>query len=150
MGGGSSTDNEIVLQKGGDGHVKGGQYPLYASTPLNNNCNLTMYKYDWRLQPYQVFFLKFWERMHCLFSIVTSFWQGYLANDPLFWRYQTQTFFVLTQGLALDLAVSKCKEQFENMIRFRAGRTGPVDVQHGYKAMCSKYCMESDLLHQQV
>lgn len=64
--------------------------------------------------------------------------------------YQQKAFFELKQGLALDLAAAKCKDYFNLLIRFRAGRTGPVDIQHGYKAMCSHYCLESDNLHVQA
>ena len=36
---------------------------------------------------------------------------GILLTDPSFWRYQTQLQFQLSNGLALDLAVAKCKER---------------------------------------
>lgn len=73
---------------------------------------------------------------------------GSLANDPNFWRYQTQVTFVLTKGLALDLATAKCTDTLKILTDFKSGRTGPVDVQHVYKAMCNKYCLQSDLMHE--
>lgn len=73
---------------------------------------------------------------------------GKLSVDPTFWRYQTQTQFVLTNGLALDLAVAKCKETLKILKGFRSGRNGPVDVQYAYKAMCTPVCLQCDIIHQ--
>jgi len=87
-------------------------------------CNTTCYD-EWRLQRYQ----------------------GILAADPTFWIYQQQTWFELSKGLALDLAATKCSRQFHNLIRFTAGRNGPVDPQNAYKSMCSRVCLESDAMH---
>ena len=50
-----------------------------------------------------------------------------LYSNPDFWRYQGVAFFKLSKGLALDLAVSRCERKFENLIKFRAGRSGPGD-----------------------
>ena len=73
---------------------------------------------------------------------------GVLAADPSFWMYQKQTWFELSQGLALDLASTKCAQRFDNLIRFTAGRMGPVDAQNAYRSMCSRVCLESDNMHQ--
>lgn len=77
-------------------------------------------------------------------------YKGPLKTDSSFWRYQTQTFFVLNNGLALDLAVSACSRLFDNLMTFKAGRMGPVDIQTAYKQMCNSLCLESDSLHQQA
>ena len=73
---------------------------------------------------------------------------GILLTDPSFWRYQTQLQFQLSNGLALDLAVAKCKERLLLLSEFKAGRTGPVDVQNIWKAMCKDECMQSDVMHE--
>ena len=72
---------------------------------------------------------------------------GILLTDPSFWRYQTQLQFQLSNGLALDLAVSKCKEKLLLLSQFKAGKTGPVDIQNIYKAMCKDECLQSDIMH---
>jgi hypothetical protein len=53
---------------------------------------------------------------------------GALATDPKFWRYQAQTQFVLTNGLALDFAAEKCKTLLTNLISFKSGRHGPGKI----------------------
>ncbi len=73
---------------------------------------------------------------------------GTLATDPTFWRYQKNDFFVLTKGLAADIAVTKCTTGFSNLFTFAAGRSGPVLIQDAYKVMCSDSCLESDALHE--
>ena len=73
---------------------------------------------------------------------------GILLTDPSFWRYQTQLQFQLSNGLALDLAVAKCKERLTLLSQFRAGKSGPVDIQNIYKAMCKDECLQSDIMHQ--
>ena len=79
-----------------------------ASTPnedcpnLQEFCNKTLYEI-WRQELYQ----------------------DYLATVPEFWRYQAQAQFKLTNGLALDFAVQKCKAKLTNLIYFRSGRHGP-------------------------
>ena len=75
---------------------------------------------------------------------------GILLTDPSFWRYQTQLQFQLSNGLALDLAVAKCKERLLLLSEFKAGRTGPVDVQNVWKAMCKDECMQSDVMHEEA
>lgn len=75
---------------------------------------------------------------------------GILLTDPSFWRYQTQLQFQLSNGLALDLAVAKCKERLLLLTDFKAGRTGPVDIQNVWKAMCKDECMQSDVMHEQA
>lgn len=75
---------------------------------------------------------------------------GVLLADPTFWMYQTQTWFVLTNSLAIELAVDRCKKRFTLLTTFKAGRMGPIDIQSSYKIMCSSYCLESDNLHQQA
>lgn len=72
---------------------------------------------------------------------------GILAADPNFWRYQTIKQFVLTNEIALDLALDKCTERFDLLYLYKAGRSGPIDIQTSYKAMCSTECMENDKLH---
>ena len=67
-------------------------------------CNQTCYE-DWRSQAYT----------------------GKLYSNPDFWMYQGVAFFELSKGLALDLAASRCARKFENLIKFRAGRSGPGD-----------------------
>lgn len=73
---------------------------------------------------------------------------GQLAADPTFWRYQRNEYFVLTQGLATDISVTKCSLGFSNLFTFAAGRSGPVTIQNAYRVMCSTACLESDDLHQ--
>jgi len=73
---------------------------------------------------------------------------GALANQPSFWRYQTQVTFVLTKGLALDLAVAACKDKLDLLREFLSGRSGPVQVQYAYKAMCTAECLQNDVMHQ--
>ena len=75
-------------------------------------------------------------------------YQGVLINDPSFWRYQTQLQFVLSKGLALELAVAKCLNRFKLLQNFKAGKGGPVDIQNVWKAMCTDECMQSDVMHQ--
>ena len=75
---------------------------------------------------------------------------GELASEPDFWRYQRNDFFILTKGLATDIAVTKCVLGFKNLFTFAAGRSGPVNIQMSYKVMCSETCLESDLLHEQA
>ena len=75
-------------------------------------------------------------------------YKGIMAVDPTFWRYQTQTQFVLTKGLALEMAVAKCKETLEILSTFRSGRSGPVEAQSAYKAMCKPVCMQLDVMSQ--
>ena len=71
-----------------------------------------------------------------------------LLTDQCFWRYKTQLQFQLSNGLALDLAVAKCKERLTLLSQFRAGKSGPVDIQNIYKAMCKDECLQSDIMHQ--
>lgn len=72
---------------------------------------------------------------------------GFLATEPSFWRYQAQTQFQLTNGLALDFAVQKCKAKLEDLKDFKAGRHGPVDPQNAWKSMCHMFCKYSDQIH---
>jgi hypothetical protein len=94
---------------------------------VNSQCNTTLYSL-WQVKKYE----------------------GVLATDSDFWRYQTQTEFILTNKLALTLAVAACQRRFNNLELFRAGRLGPVNIQDSYKIMCKPDCMESDNIHQQV
>ena len=87
-------------------------------------CNTTLYE-EWRNQKYD----------------------GVLAVDPTFWRYQTQTQFVLTRGLALELGVQKCIDNINVLTMFKAGRSGPVTEQYSYKALCENECLENDKMH---
>ena len=77
-----------------------------------------------------------------------SAYQGILINDPSFWRYQTQLQFVLSKGLALELAVAKCFNRFKLLQNFKAGKGGPIDIQNVWKAMCTDECLQSDIMHQ--
>lgn len=77
-----------------------------------------------------------------------SAYQGVLINDPQFWRYQTQLQFVLSKGLALELAVAKCLNRFKLLQNFKAGKGGPIDIQNVWKAMCTSECMQSDVMHE--
>ena len=99
--------------------TKGADSIVYPDSPPS--CNVTLYK-SWRAEQYL----------------------GYLSTDPNFWRYQTQTQFVLTKGLALELVVAKCTDKFKLLYEFKAGRSGPIDIQHSYKSMCSDVCIEAD------
>ena len=81
---------------------------------------------------------------------LTQTYQGVLSTDASFWRYQTQTEFVLTNKLALDLAVAACQRRFDNLGLFRSGRLGPINVQDSYKIMCKTDCTESDNIHEEV
>ena len=88
----------------------------------------------------------------CDYALYTTWkdsaYDGMLVNDPTFWRYQTQLQFQLSKGLALELAVAKCTDRFKLLYAFKAGRTGPVDIQNVWKAMCSDECIQSDIMHQ--
>ncbi len=88
----------------------------------------------------------------CELSLYTAWkesaYDGLLLNDPNFWRYQTQLQFQLSKGLALELAVAKCKDKLKLLQDFKAGRTGPIDIQNVWKAMCSDECVQSDTMHQ--
>lgn len=77
-------------------------------------------------------------------------YSGPLATDPNFWMYQTKKRFVLTNGLALDLVVTKCQDRFKNLYTFKAGRSGPIKIQDGFKSICSNVCLESDRLSQEA
>ncbi len=92
-----------------------------ATTLVSSQCNLTKYEV-WKAQKYV----------------------GYLSTDPNFWRYQTQTQFVLTKGLAIELVVSKCQNNLEILTTYLAGRSGPITIQNSYKALCSHECIETD------
>ena len=37
-----------------------------------------------------------------------------------------------------------------DLYTFRAGRNGPIDIQHSFKAMCTPSCLESDALHESL
>jgi len=67
---------------------------------------------------------------------------------PSFWMYQTQTVFVLTNGMALELAVAACTKKLKLLSQFRSGRTGPVPIQSVYKTMCTPECLQSDAIHE--
>jgi hypothetical protein len=73
---------------------------------------------------------------------------GTLRSDPDFWRYQKQKKFTISNILALELAYGKCKALFDSLIDWKAGRAGPIDDQTTWDVMCSKFCLENDLLHQ--
>lgn len=78
----------------------------------------------------------------------TSAYAGILLTDAAFWRYQTQLQFVLSNGLALELAVAKCLTRFKLLTEFKAGKAGPVPIQYVWKAMCTDECMQSDVMHE--
>lgn len=90
----------------------------------NTVCNLTLYE-TWKSLEYT----------------------GLLATDPTFWMYQTQKQFVLTNGLALQLAVDACRLKFQLLKDFQVGRSGPINIQLSYKAMCSSVCLQNDVIH---
>lgn len=73
---------------------------------------------------------------------------GDLLKDSSFWIYQVQTDIVLTNGLALELAVAACTNRFTLLHTYKAGRSGPITIQDTYKVMCKADCLESDQLHQ--
>jgi len=79
-----------------------------------------------------------------------SAYEGILLSDPQFWRYQTQLQFVLSKGLALELAVAKCANRFKLLQNFKSGKGGPIDIQNVWKAMCTDECMQSDVMHQEA
>lgn len=89
-------------------------------------CNISKYKGDWSEIDYE----------------------GNLRFDPDFWRYQTQQQFLLSNELALQLSYGLCKASMESLIIWKAGRHGPVDDITTYDVMCSKFCLENDILHQ--
>lgn len=93
-----------------------------------SRCNLTKYTNDWSLASYQ----------------------GTLRTDAEFWRYQKQVRFVLTNGLALQIAYGKCKAFMRNLVVWKAGRHGPIDDIHTREVMCNKFCLENDRLHEQA
>lgn len=96
----------------------------YNLDQFSGPCNMTKYK-NWKNEKYT----------------------GILSTDSTFWRYQSQQEFVLTNGLALELATPSCKNRFQLLFDFKAGRSGPVNIQSGYDVMCSEDCLESDELH---
>lgn len=96
-----------------------------VTTTSSDTCNLTSYTV-WSRQKYV----------------------GILSSDTTFWIYQTQPQIVLTNGLALQLVVIFCKRQFNHLYLYKAGLSGPITLQDSYKPMCSKYCLQSDILHQ--
>lgn len=76
---------------------------------------------------------------------------GELATVDSFWIYQThQSSFPLKNGLAIQLAVSACVNDFDLLYYYLAGRVGPIDIQHSYKIMCRQVCTASDDLHEQA
>ena len=75
---------------------------------------------------------------------------GPLLHVPTFWIYQSQPQIQLTQELAFDLALGSCKTSFQNLYNFKAGRNGPIDIQHSFKTMCTLPCLESDLMIQSI
>ena len=82
-------------------------------------------------------------------------WKSILYGGPLlhistFWIYQSQPQITLSQELALDTALDKCRTSFKNLYDFKAGRNGPIDFQHSFKAMCTLSCLESDSLIQSI
>lgn len=89
-------------------------------------CNITKYRVDWSDTDYD----------------------GSLRYDPEFWRYQTQHQFKLSNGLALQLAYGLCKAHMDSLIEWKAGRHGPVDDITTHDVMCSKFCLENDIIHQ--
>lgn len=101
---------------------------LFWIYTASSTCNVSKYKYDWSQATYE----------------------GKLRTDSEFWRYQKQAKFVLTNGLALQLAYSKCKAHMRSLIVWKAGRFGPIDDVHTWEVMCSKFCLENDLLHEQA
>jgi hypothetical protein len=118
------TGTNSIFAAGQGAGATGG---VFSHLDVYTECNQTAWE-EWKLQQYF----------------------GPLATDPTFWLYQTQQFFVLTNGLAIELAVAKCKNKFDLLYTFQAGRHGPVDIQHAYKVMCSKECLESDNLHNEA
>ncbi len=73
---------------------------------------------------------------------------GNLRFDPEFWRYQSQKKFILANALALQLAYGKCVAYIQNLIVWKAGRSGPIDDITTYGVMCNKFCLESDTIHE--
>lgn len=112
-------------------------------------CNKTLFE-EWKQVKYQAESFPHWLIEHIAQFVFLLIEQGRLANDPNFWIYQQVSFFELTQGMAMDLAAAKCVRYFEDLHTFLAGRSGPIDIQHSYRAMCSKVCLESDSLINQA
>ena len=79
-----------------------------------------------------------------------ALYAGRLLHVPTFWIYQSQPQIQLTQELALGLALDSCKTSFQNLYDFKAGRNGPIDINHSFKAMCTLPCLESDTLIQSI
>ena len=98
-----------------------------SDTAFPAKCNVT--KYDvWKEQAYH----------------------GPLSKLPSFWIYQTQPQIALSQELAFALSLGDCKKSFQNLFDFKAGRNGPIDIQHSFKSMCTPTCLESDNLIQAI
>lgn len=114
---------ESVYERDGTGNEKG----YIRRAEVVSPCNRTKYK-EWQDTKYL----------------------GTLSDRESFWRYQTKQIFVLTNSLALQLAVAACKKRFLNLHKFKAGRQGPISIQDSYKVMCKDECTESDNLHQQA
>jgi hypothetical protein len=57
--------------------------------------------------------------------------------------------FVLKNELATQLVVAACKDNFQLLYQFKAGRMGPINIQ-SYKQMCSNVCLQNDVIHQEV
>jgi hypothetical protein len=100
---------------------------LFITIKVYSTCNITKFD-EWKNKEYT----------------------GSLAANSAFWRYQTQSFFVLRNGLAIQLAVEACRNRFKLLYYFKSGKMGPVDDQTIWKQMCHEYCLESDVMHEEA
>lgn len=70
---------------------------VFNNLDKDTYCNRTILFEEWKLMPYT----------------------GALSMDPNFWRYQTQNFITITNGLALDLAAAMCKNEMRKLVAFK-------------------------------
>lgn len=96
-------------------------------TSNQRSCNLTLFN-QWTQEDYS----------------------GSLLKDSTFWIYQSQTFFRITNDIALHLSTKGCKHEINSLLKYKVGKWGPVDIQTASKVMCSSICLESDYLHEEA
>jgi hypothetical protein len=83
---------------------------------------------------------------------VSAEYFGTLRSVQDFWGVGTTEFteYVLTNGVAMERAATRCQIALQQLKLDLAGRQGPVEDWNALDAMCSDYCLESDDLHNQA
>jgi len=70
-------------------------------------------------------------------------------TDERWWdivKYTQDSFFTLTNGHAMEVLGTKCRQYIKAINVGLAGKHGPVSEQAIYDVMCTEYCNFSDLL----